>query len=35
MNHPDKVATMATEFTVLAERRSRMINQAYERLRAR
>ena len=33
LNHPDKVAAMATEFKVLAERRSRMINQAYEKLR--
>ena len=34
LNHPDKVATMATEFKVLAERRSRMINLAYEKLRS-
>ena len=34
LNHPDKVAAMATEFKVLAERRSRMINQAYEKLRS-
>lgn len=34
LNHPDKVAPLADEFKVLAERRTRMINEAYARLLA-
>jgi hypothetical protein len=32
MNHPDKVAGLAVEFKILAERRTRQINQAYSKL---
>jgi DnaJ-domain-containing protein 1 len=35
MNHPDKVASMAEEFRMLAERRNRLINQAYAKLMRR
>jgi hypothetical protein len=31
-SHPDKVATLAEEFQLLAERRTRQINQAYAKL---
>jgi hypothetical protein len=33
MNHPDKVAALSAEFKALAEKRTKKINQAYERLR--
>jgi DnaJ like chaperone protein len=33
MNHPDRVANMATEFRELAERRMKEINAAYDELR--
>lgn len=31
-NHPDKVATLSIEFKLLAERRTKQINQAYSKL---
>ncbi len=34
MNHPDKVAAMSVEFVQLAERRTKQINQAFEKLLA-
>jgi DnaJ-domain-containing protein 1 len=33
MNHPDKVAALAAEFKTLAETRTKVINQAYSKLR--
>lgn len=32
MNHPDKVAALAVEFKILAERRTKQINHAYSKL---
>jgi DnaJ-domain-containing protein 1 len=32
MNHPDRVATLAVEFQLLAEKRTKLINQAYAKL---
>jgi hypothetical protein len=33
MNHPDKVASLSPEFTALAEKRTKQINQAYAKLK--
>jgi predicted nuclease of restriction endonuclease-like (RecB) superfamily len=33
MNHPDKVASLSDEFKILAERRTKQINQAYFKLK--
>jgi len=33
LNHPDKVAALADEFKTLAEARTRLINEAYSKLR--
>ena len=32
MNHPDKVAALSEEFKILAERKTKRINEAYSRL---
>jgi hypothetical protein len=33
MNHPDKVASLSDEFKILAERRTKQINQAHSKLK--
>jgi DnaJ-domain-containing protein 1 len=35
MNHPDKVASMGPDFKVMAEKKTKAINSAYEKLKTR